>query len=219
MLRAVLFDLDGTLVDTLDDIADAMNHALSAHGLPVHDPDAYRDLVGEGVPRLVERALPADRMELHGPVTEALGAWYMDHMLDRSRPYPGVPELLDALAGRGVPMAVLSNKPDRATRWMVERLLGRWPFAAVVGEGETPRKPDPAGALAIAEGAGIPPAGWLYLGDTSTDMQTAVAAGMWPVGALWGFRGRDELLAHGARALVARPAQVLEALDGTLPSA
>ncbi len=214
MLRAVLFDLDGTLVDTLVDIAEAMNHALSTHGLPVHATDDYRPLVGEGVSRLVERALPPGRMDLHGSVTDALRAWYVDHMLDHSRPYEGVPALLDALAERGVPMAVLSNKPDLATRWMVERLLGGWDFVAVAGEGAEPRKPDPRGALRIARDAGIDPGEWLYLGDTSTDMETAVAAGMWPVGALWGFRDREELLEHGARDLVERPAQVLEVLDG-----
>ena len=217
-LRAVLFDLDGTLVDTLDDIAEAMNHALAAHDLPIHPPDAYRALVGEGVARLVERALPADRAELHGPVTEALGAYYVEHMLDHSRPYPGVPELLDELVRRGVPMAVLSNKPDAATRWMVDRILGEWPFAAVAGEGAVARKPDPGGAIEIAARVGVDPREWLYLGDTSTDMITAVAAGMFPAGALWGFRDRAELEAHGARALAERPADVLPLLDPVEPA-
>ena len=208
-LRAVLFDFDGTLVDTLDDIADAMNHALSSHGLPTHPPDAYRGLVGEGVSRLVERALPEGVQEMHGAVTEELRDYYTEHMLDRSRPYPGVPEMLDALAERGVPMAVLSNKPHPATAWMAEQLLGEWPFAAVLGESdEVPRKPDPAGALRIAREVGIPPARWLYLGDTRTDMETAARAGMHPVGALWGFRDAEELLAHGAEALVERPEEV-----------
>lgn len=213
-LRAVLFDLDGTLVDTLDDIADAMNHALASHGLPVHPPDAYRGLVGEGVARLVERALPEDRQGLHDAVTEELRDYYTEHMLDRSVPYPGVPALLDALVERAVPMAVLSNKPQPATAWMVDRLFDRWPFAAVMGErDDLPRKPDPDGALAIAAEVGIPPAAWLYLGDTRTDMETATRAGMYPVGALWGFRDREELLAHGAVELVARPAEVVTLLN------
>lgn len=213
-LRAVLFDLDGTLVDTLDDIADAMNHALASHGLPVHSPDEYRGLVGEGVGRLVERALPEDRQGLHDAVTEELRDYYTEHMLDRSVPYPGVPALLDALAERAVPMAVLSNKPQPATAWMVDRLFDRWSFAAVLGErDDLPRKPDPAGALAIAAEVGIPPAAWLYLGDTRTDMETATRAGMVPVGALWGFRDREELLAHGAVELVARPTEVVGLLN------
>lgn len=217
-LRAVLFDFDGTLVDTLDDIADAMNHALVANSLSPHPTDAYRGLVGEGVRRLVERALPADRQDLHGPVLDELRVYYTDHMLDRSRPYAGVPELLDALTARGVPMGVLSNKPHQATAWMVERLLGDWEFARVFGESdEVPRKPDPAGALRIAREVGIDPADWLYLGDTLTDMRTASAAGMFPVGALWGFRNREELLEHGARALVERPAEVVGLLRAEAP--
>ncbi len=212
-LRAILFDLDGTLVDTLDDIADAMNHALRANDLSPHPTDAYRALVGEGVGRLVERALPADRQDLHGPVLDELSVYYTDHMVDKSRPYPGVPELLDELAAREIPMAVLSNKPHEATAWMVERLLGDWEFERVYGESEAvPRKPDPTGALRIAREVGVEPDEWLYLGDTLTDMQTASAAGMLPVGALWGFRDRAELVEHGARALVERPGEVIPLL-------
>lgn len=208
-LRAVLFDFDGTLVDTLDDIADAMNHALVSNDLAPHPTDAYRALVGEGVARLVERALPDEALHLHDAVLGDLSEYYTNHMLDKSRPYPGVPELLDELAGRGVPMAVLSNKPHAATAWMVERLLGEWPFHPVLGESDdVPRKPDPAGALKIAEAVGVEPGGWLYLGDTLTDMRTATAAGMYPVGALWGFRDREELVEHGARAVVERPGEV-----------
>ncbi|MDX1660237.1 MAG: HAD family hydrolase [Gemmatimonadota bacterium] len=213
-LRAVLFDFDGTLVDTLDDIATAMNHALVANDLDPHPTDAYRGLVGEGVGRLVERAIPADRQELHEPVLDELRVYYTDHMIEESRPYPGVPELLDELTSRGIPMAVLSNKPHEATAWMVEQLLGDWEFARVYGEStETPKKPDPAGALRIAGEVGIEPADWLYLGDTKTDMQTASAAGMMPVGALWGFRDREELVDHGARAVVERPGEVVELLE------
>lgn len=214
-LRAILFDFDGTLVDTLDDIADAMNHALVANDLAPHPTDAYRALVGEGVGRLVERALPAHRQDLQEPVLDELSVYYTEHMVDKSRPYPGVPELLDELARREIPMAVLSNKPHEATAWMVERLLGDWEFERVYGESEAvPRKPDPTGALRIAREVGIEPTAWLYLGDTSTDMQTAAAAGMLPVGALWGFRDREELLEHGAQALVERPEEVVGLLDG-----
>ncbi|MCR4411808.1 MAG: HAD-IA family hydrolase, partial [Thermoguttaceae bacterium] len=128
--------------------------------------------------------------------------------------YEGIPELLDALVARRLPMAVLSNKPQEFTRLCVERLLPRWRFATVVGAGAAlPRKPDPTGALCIASEFGVSAERILYLGDTNTDMQTAVAAGMYPVGALWGFRTRDELLASGARALVERPADVLRLIE------
>jgi len=215
-IRAILFDLDGTLADTLADIAFSMNHALAACGLPTHAPEAYRALVGEGVERLVERALPADRLDEREAVLAELRAHYTAHMLDRTRPYPGIPELLDGVAERGLPAAVLSNKPQTATRHLVDRLFGRWSFEAVVGPSPgVSHKPDPAGAIAIARQVGIEPARWLYLGDTMTDMKTATAAGMVPVGALWGFRDRDELEAHGARAVVASPPEVLDLLDAS----
>lgn len=212
---AILFDLDGTLADTLDDIAASMNWALARNDVPPHPLDAYRTLVGEGVSRLVERALPTERQHLHAAVLEDLRAHYTDHMLDRTRPYPGIPELLDALAARGLPLAVLSNKPELATRWMVDRLFARWPFTAVTGERPgVPHKPDPAAAIGIARDLSVDPARVLYLGDTSTDMETAVGAGMFGVGALWGFRDRAELEAHGASAVVAHPLEVLPLVDG-----
>jgi phosphoglycolate phosphatase len=211
---AILFDLDGTLADTLDDIAASMNWALEHNDLDTHPPDAYRQLVGEGVGRLVERALPAGRQDLHGAVLEDLRAHYTDHMLDRTVPYPGIPELLDELSGRGLRMAILSNKPELATRWMVERLFSRWPFAAVVGERPgVPHKPDPQAATEIARALGVPTARVLYLGDTRTDMETAVAAGMVGVGVLWGFRDRAELVAHGAAAVVEHPRDVVALLE------
>jgi phosphoglycolate phosphatase len=207
---AVLFDLDGTLADTLDDIAASVNWALERNAVDPHPPDAYRELVGEGVGRLVERALPVERQDLHGAVLEDLRAHYTEHMLDRTAPYPGIPELLDEIRRRDLPMAVLSNKPEVATRWMVERLFSAWPFAAVRGERPgVPHKPDPAAALEIASAIGVEPARVLYLGDTRTDMETAVAAGMFAVGALWGFRDRAELVAHGAAAIVEHPREVL----------
>ena len=212
--RAVIFDLDGTLADTLSDIAEAMNRALEGHDLPTLEPDAYRTLVGEGVERLVKRAVPTDRPELIGPVLDDLKRYYTDHMLDRTTAYSGIPELLDRLTERQIPMARVSNKPEPATRWMVERMFDRWHFAAVVGGTDgVPLKPDPTAVLKIAGDLGIEPSACVYLGDTMTDMQTAVAAGMYPVGALWGFRDRDELLAHGAKALVTEPLDLLALLN------
>ena len=212
---AILFDLDGTLADTLDDIAASMNWALERNALDPHPPDAYRELVGEGVGRLVERAIPAGRQDLHAAVLEDLRAHYTEHMLDRSAPYPGIPELLDELAARELPMAILSNKPESATRWMVERLFSAWPFAYVAGERPgMPHKPDPRPATDIARGLGVDPARVLYLGDTRTDMETAVAAGMFGVGALWGFRDEAELRAHGASEVVAHPRDVVPLIEG-----
>ncbi len=213
--RAILFDLDGTLLDTLDDLADAGNLALAQLGFPPHPREAYKYFVGDGVETLVRRALPPDRLD-EATVregTERMRQAYAERWACKTQPYPGVPELLDALAARALPMAVLSNKPHPFTQLCVERLLPRWTFAAVVGAQPTmARKPDPAGARAIAAQLGVSPDAVLYLGDTNTDMQTAVAAGMYSVGVLWGFRSADELRASGARTLIAHPLELLELL-------
>ncbi|MEI8372958.1 MAG: HAD-IA family hydrolase [Planctomycetota bacterium] len=215
--KAVLFDLDGTLLDTLEDLADSTNAALAELGIPGHPLEAYKHLVGDGLENLLRRALrqePPDEALLARGI-ELTRREYAGRWANTSKPYPGIPDLLDRLSHQGIPMAVFSNKPDEFTRPCVTRLLSGWHFEAVQGATpELPRKPDPRGALAIASQMGIAPCEILYLGDTNTDMQTAVAAGMFPVGALWGFRTADELLAAGAAALVKTPAEVLDWILG-----
>jgi len=212
-LHAVLFDLDGTLLDTLDDLADSMNAVLAAAGHPVHPTDAYRRFVGDGVVNLARRALPPDHRDDAAVrrAVEAMRAEYKNRWDTRTRLYDGIPELLDELARRNIPAAVLSNKPHDFTLLCVRKLLARWSFAVVQGvTDDCPPKPDPAAALRVAELLNVTPAEVLYLGDTNTDMATAVAAGMVPVGALWGFRDADELTAAGAALLVTHPREVLE---------
>lgn len=214
--KAVLFDLDGTLLDTLKDIADATNHALRSLGFPEHPLESFRYFVGDGVEVLMRRVLPEDRRDT-ATMSEGAGlmrAEYGRRWSATTRPYAGIPELLNALAARGIPMAVLSNKPDEFTRLCVDQLLSGWPFAAVLGAGPSlPKKPDPTGALEIARRLGVAPSEVVYLGDTNTDMQTACAAGMFPVGALWGFRMADELIASGAKVLVGKPLELLRILE------
>ncbi len=210
--RAVLFDLDGTLLDTLEDLADSMNEALAGLGHPPHPTDAYRRFVGDGLETLVERALPAPARSAESidQGRRAMLEVYGRRWNEKTRPYAGVDLLLDGLFERGVQVAIFSNKPDDFTRLAVEAFLGRWPFQAVRGVGpDTPKKPDPTGALAIAEALGVLPAAWLYCGDTNTDMWTATAAGMKAVGVLWGFRPAEELERAGASALVDRPEAIL----------
>jgi phosphoglycolate phosphatase len=196
----VIFDLDGTLADSLGDIAAAMNRALRAHGLPVHPVSAYRTLVGEGVRRLVERALPPRTEAMCDSVLDMYQADYAEHLLDETRLFPGIPDVLDRLRSAGVPMAVLSNKPETPTRRLVDALCDRWEFRAISGERPgVPRKPDPASALALADELQIAPEAVAFVGDTLVDVLTARAASMRPVGVLWGFRPH-EVLASGAEA-------------------
>lgn len=214
--RAVLFDLDGTLLDTLDDIGHSANQALREGGFPAHPIDAYREFIGDGVAVLFQRALPPASADDPGIVAKCVAAFarIYDAGWDvASRPYPGIADLLDALSGRAIPIAVLSNKPDVFTRKCVGRFLSAWRFASVIGQREgVARKPDPAGAFETAAAMGVDPADVLYLGDTSVDMTTAVRAGMLAVGAAWGFRSVDELKAHGAAVIVSHPMEVHDLL-------
>jgi phosphoglycolate phosphatase len=209
---AVIFDLDGTLLDTLADIAGAANAVLADLGYPTHPVDAYRQMVGEGVGVLFQRAVPKeDRTEsLIDRCIEGFYGAYARQWDVETRPYEGVPELLAALVARRVKMAVLSNKPDVFTKRCVAKYFPGSRLHPVLGQRDrVPRKPDPAGALEIAEQLAVPVERCIFLGDTAVDIRTAVAAGMYPVGALWGFRPRDELVLGGARALVREPAELL----------
>jgi phosphoglycolate phosphatase len=202
--KAAIFDLDGTLLNTLDDLADSMNRVLERNRLPQHDPAAYKYFVGDGIEMLVRRSLPfevAGERDLLRFVTEMKNE-YACRWLSKTRPYPGIPEMLAAFAAAGLAMAVLSNKPDDASNEIVKALLPGIAFRIVLGATpERPKKPDPSAALEIAARLAIPPEDFLFVGDTSIDMQTASAAGMFPVGALWGFRPAEELIASGAKVL------------------
>ena len=212
--RAVLFDLDGTLLDTIEDLAACMNAAVAAAGLPPKPVEEHKRMVGDGVANYVLRALPEDRRNDTKLIERVMGEYrnlYRRHWADFTRPYDGVEELLDGMVARGVALAVLSNKPDPFTREMVRHFFPAVPFAAVKGALEgSPLKPDPAAALEIAGQLNIPPDLFVYLGDTNTDMQTARAAGMLAVGALWGFRSRQELEQAGAEALIEKPMELVE---------
>ena len=210
---AVMFDLDGTLADTLRDIAEAGNHMLRRLDRRPIELPRYRYLAGQGLRRLVEDALETDDPELIDRGVSHFRAYYADHKYDHTQPYEGVADLLDELTNRGLTLAVMSNKPDDATRAMVEHVFGRWTFKAVRGHrDDMPLKPDPAAVLAIAEELGVPAPRWIYVGDTLVDMQTGVAAGMLTVGVTWGFRDEDELRQHGAQRIINHPSELLELL-------
>ncbi len=210
--RAILFDLDGTLLDTLEDLALSVNAVLKRFGHPEHPLDSYRYFVGDGIEMLLRRSLPEGAIteKYVGKLVQAVQEEYRNRWMDHTRPYPGIPELLTRLEDKVIPKVILSNKPHEFTVLTVEALLPSWRFAAVVGSKPgLPRKPDPAGALAIAQDLKIHPREFVYLGDTATDMQTAIAAGMYPVGALWGFRPAKELTDSGAKKLVQSPPEVI----------
>ncbi len=214
--QAIILDVDGTLLDTLQDIADSMNATLSHFGFPVHPVENYRYLVGNGMENLARRSLPdsaKNDSRLISRCLEMMRQTYERNWNVNSRPYPGIPELLDALTARGLKMAVLSNKPHDFTLKVIAEFMSAWRFEAVMGERPSvPLKPDPSSALEIANALGVEPAGFLYLGDTGTDMKTANGAGMFAVGALWGFRNAEELIASGAVKLIGKPAELLELL-------
>ena len=216
MKQAIVFDLDGTLLDTLEDLANAVNRVLVAHGAPTHPLDAYRYFVGDGARTLFERVLP-EHHRTEETIETCLREFREDYGVNwniRTRPYPGIEMLLQRLSARGLRLAVLSNKPHETTVKCVEGILPRWHFEIILGQRPgVPKKPDPAGALELASRMGLPPSAFLYLGDTGTDMQTAASAGMLGVGALWGFRTAEELTQNGARHLVAAPMDVLPLLD------
>jgi phosphoglycolate phosphatase len=210
--KAAIFDLDGTLLNTLEDLADSMNCVLERNRLPRHDLSAYKYFVGDGIDMLVQRALPfevASENEFQRFVRE-MKTEYAGRWLNKTRPYPGVVEMLAAFAAANFKTAVLSNKPDDASNEIIKALLPNHPFRMVLGAtAERPKKPDPSAALEIASRLNISHQHFLFIGDTSIDMQTARAAGMFPVGVLWGFRPAEELLAAGAKLLLKEAADLI----------
>lgn len=213
--QAVMFDLDGTLADTLQDIANAGNHALASLG---HEPlrvERYRYLAGQGLRYLVTHALGPRHQDHVDEGIRLFREHYAVHKYDHTGPYAGIPRLLDALQARGPWTAVLSNKPHDATVEVVERLFGRWSFDAVRGHnGDAPLKPDPRAALEIADELDVEPERWIYIGDTKVDMRTGKNAGFCTIGVTWGFRDEDELRDNGADLIVHQPAEILTVLDG-----
>ncbi len=217
--NAVIFDLDGTLLDTLQDLAGTLNTVLSKNGYPVHTLEECRFLVGQGMRELVRKALPEGigTTETIDRLLPEFMAHYADNWNIHTRPYPGINLILSSLAGQGVKMAILSNKADNFTRLCAEELLKEWQFNVVMGHhsGIAP-KPDPAGALLVAQMLGEEPSTILYVGDSGIDMQTATGAGMYPVGVLWGFRPESELLECGAKAVVRSPEEIIELLKRSI---
>ena len=207
--RACVFDLDGTLVDSLQDVAEAVNHCLELLSLPTHRVAEYRYLVGEGIPMLCQRAIGKTHAHLVLRLAELARTFYRTRLLVHTRPYPGVPELILRLRRRGVKLAVLSNKPHDATVRIVEALWPPGTFDCIWGYVEEQyRKPSPHYLQRICAALRVLPAETWLVGDTPTDIETARAGGAVGVGITWGFRTSADLEAAGARYIVDRPDQL-----------
>lgn len=205
MKKLVIFDLDGTLLNTIADLAYSTNHALRSNGFPEHPLADYPFFVGNGINKLFERALPeGEKTEANvGKIRQAFLPYYDTHNTDYTVPYPGIPELLAQLQAGGCRLAVASNKYQRATEKLIACYFPSIRFAAVLGQREgIPVKPDPAILQTILETAGVAKEEVLYVGDSGVDMQTATNSGVTSVGVTWGFRPRRELEENGADYIV-----------------
>ena len=216
MKKAVIFDLDGTLADTIASITYCGNLALSRFGLPSFGEEDYKHFVGDGAAMLVRRALLAagdERLEHFDEVYETYLEIFAKDCMYQVKPYEGICALLEELKRLSVRIAVLSNKPDRDSLRVVEALFGKGYFDFVQGQREDiPRKPDPAGVYRIMEAFVLPAGDFLYVGDSGVDMKTGRAAGIFTVGVLWGFRDRKELVENGADAVISKPLELLSHL-------
>lgn len=203
MSRLAIFDLDGTLLDTIDDLAVACNHALRRFGFPEHGREAYKLFVGNGTHNLILRALaPVKDTASIAQVEAVFHAYYRDHAQDCTRPYDGIPEALAAVKAGGYRLAVLSNKPHAYVGELVEQYFPGL-FDAAYGQREgVPIKPDPAAVLEIMAKLGFAAGDCVYIGDTAVDVETGKNAGLPTIGVLWGFRTRAELEKAGADVIV-----------------
>ena len=217
MIGALIFDLDGTLLDTIEDLGNAMNRVLSKKGFPVHTVDAYRYFIGKGSLALVRNALP-EREKSNTALLKECHLLYLEdyalHWKIKTHPYPGIPELLDALEKLPVKKAVFSNKPQQSTMNCVQGILSQWKFDLVLGQrNAVPKKPDATGAIEIMEFFRLTPDRFLLVGDPGIDMETARNAGMQSVGVLWGFRPREELESAGADHIIENPLDLVQLIN------
>lgn len=212
MTKIAIFDLDGTLLNTIADIAAATNHALSLYGYPTHECNAYRFFVGSGINMLFFRALPEEARteKVIAKIRVAFKEYYKVHGEDQTRPYDGICELLAELQEKGVALAVASNKYHEATTALVRKFFPEFEFAAVLGQREgVPVKPDPQVIYDILEQTGFSKEEVLYIGDSDVDMLTANAASVKGVGVGWGFRTKEELMSHNPYAFIEDPKGLL----------
>lgn len=208
--KAAIFDMDGTLLNTLADLADSVNEMLAHYNLPARTVDEVRLFVGNGARKLMERALGTTDTKFVDAALDYYNGCYERHLTNKTAPYAGIVELLTNLNAKNIPVGICTNKQDFAAVELTEKVFAGIKIGAVVGDA---RKPNPAVALAIAEKFGVAPAEVAYFGDTAVDIHTALNAGFLAVGVTWGFRDEAELRDSGAKIIVHAPAEILERID------
>ncbi len=214
-INCVIFDLDGTLLNTLDDLANAANYTLEKFGYPTFDTEKYKTFVGNGMKNLIKRILPEDARtpETEEKVLSVFMEYYSAHSTDLTRPYDGVEEMIDALKKMGVKIGMVTNKAHNAAIAIMEKYFSG-KFDCVLGQSEKfPLKPNPASAIFVCESLKSTPANSIFVGDSGVDMETGKNGGFYPVGVLWGFRKEDELYENGAKEVISNPAELLRIME------
>lgn len=215
MKKAVIFDLDGTLLNTIDDLSDSVNFVLKKHKYPTFSIEEYKYKVGNGMRKLIERSLPETEQseEKIEQILAEFMAYYGEHKMDKTAPYDGIEQLLKTLKQKGIKTAVVTNKAHISAKPLIDSVFKNL-FDEVAGQKEgVPTKPDPTAVLAVMKELKVKADECLYLGDSGVDMQTARNADVFGIGVLWGFRKAEELKENGAKALIKEPQEVLEYLQ------
>lgn len=211
MIKAVLFDLDGTLVKSLDDLANAVNFSLSKYGFPIHETEKYKIFAGDGIPKMIERALPPENRDAktHKKVLQCFFERYAEHCSDTSVAYDGVKELVSALKEKGIKVAVVTNKEQSLAKKVVFDIYGDV-FDIVCGTGEgIPKKPDPTSTLLVMQNLSVTPQECIFIGDSGVDVLTGRSSGAVSVGVLWGYREKQEFIDSNAEYIISAPYELL----------
>ncbi|MBO4693580.1 MAG: HAD family hydrolase [Clostridia bacterium] len=215
MIKAVLFDLDGTLANSLADLAAATNYAMGVFGFPSRETEEFKYFAGDGMPKMIERALPENHKDAKtvSQIMPTFLEYYGKHYCDNTSAYCGMPEVINKLKLKGVKIAVVTNKNQEMADKVINKLYGKT-FDFIFGKRENlPAKPDPTAAFITMDALNVKPEECIFVGDSKMDVMTGVNSGAYPVGVLWGFRSEDELISGGARSIIKKPQEILAIVD------